>query len=446
MPVVSFSGLASGLDTASIVEGLLKVERIPIQRLEAENSDYRAQLGILDDLGAALGKLRTAAQDLDTLAEFAAYTATSTSEGVATATASGESVPGSYEVEVTALATAQKTYSNGFADADAALSASDQTLSLTIDGVTTDISVAAGATLRDVADAINASGADAVAGIFYDGSSYRLQVTGTETGAAAAISFTDTGLGLGLEDPANTVTAAQDAQLTVDGFAVTSSSNTLTDTLPGTTITLEGLGTTTITIDSDPTAVEEKVQAFVDAYNEVFGIINAQVGEGKGTDTLNGDATVRTIEQGLANLVTLPIGNLTDADGNPLILADLGIETNRDGTLIFDSTELSERLAEDFRGTARYFAGDDTAGVAGMGDLMDDLLDGYLDTTDGLLEARKDGINDRISDNEDRIDALEAYLATYEENLNAQFTALEQAMAAMRSQQSYLAQFIAKAG
>ncbi len=446
MPNVSFSGLASGLDTSSIIEGLLAVERVPIQRLEAQNSAYQAQIGILDDLGAALGKLRTAAQDLDTLQEFAAYTATSSDEQVAQATASGESVPGTYTLEVTSLATAQKTYSNAFADADAALSASDQTLSLTIDGVTTDVTVAAGSSLRDVANAINASGADAVAGIFFDGSAYRLQVTGTKTGASQAITFADSGLGLGLEDPANTITAAADAVLTVDGFAVTSATNTLSDTLAGTTLTLSGTGTTTITIESDPSAVEEKVQAFVDAYNEVFGIINAQVGEGKGTDTLNGDATVRTIEQGLQNLVTNPIGGLTDASGNPLILADLGIETNRDGTLVFDSTKLSEKLGDDFLGTARYFAGDDTAGVGGMGDLMDDLLGGYLDPTDGLLEARKDGIQDRIDDNQERIDDLEAYLSRYEESLNAQFTALEQAMATLRSQQSYLAQFIARAG
>ncbi len=446
MPVVSFSGLASGLDTSAIVQGLLNVERIPIQQLEAENRDYQAKLGILDDLGAALGRLQTAAQDLDTLPEFAAYSATSSDEAVATATASGDSIPGTYTLDVTALATAQKTYSNAFADADAALSASDQTLSLTIDGVTTDITIAAGSSLRDVADAINASGADAVAGIFYDGASYRLQVTGTQTGASQAITFADTGLGLGLDDPANTVTAAQDAQLTVDGFTVTSATNTLADDLPGTTVTLASTGTTTLTIESDSAAVEAKVQAFVDAYNEVFGIINAQVGEGKGENTLNGDSTVRTIELGLQSLVTRPIGSLTDANGNALVLADLGIETNRDGTLTFDTSALAKKLGDDFLGTARYFAGDDTAGTVGMGDLVADLVDGYLDPTDGLLKARKDGIQARIDDNDDRIAALEDYLATYEESLNAQFTALEQAMATLKSQQAYLGQFLARQG
>ncbi len=128
------------------------------------------------------------------------------------------------------------------------------------------------------------------------------------------------------------------------------------------------------------------------------------------------------------------------------LLANIGITTANDGTLSFDSSKLQSALASDFQGTAAYFAGDDASGVGGMGDLMDDLIDSYVNTTDGLIETRKDGIQDRIDDNNERIDDLEAYVATFEDNLQAQFTALESAMATLRSQQQYLAQFLAQAG
>lgn len=446
MPNVSFSGLASGLDTSSIIQGLVNVERIPIQQLQAQNANYSSQLSIYDDLGSALGTLRTAATDLDTLGEFLSYAGSSSDDTVLDVTPSGDSVPGTYDVVVTDLARAQRTYSNAFADADAALSASDQTLSLTIDGVQTDITVTAGQSLRDVANAINSSGASATAGILFDGASYRLQVTGNETGASNAITFADSGLGLGLEVAGNTVQAATDAQLTIDGFAVTSSTNQLDDYLPGTTLDLKTIGSTTVTISPDSSAVEEKVQAFVDAYNSVFTIINDQVGEGKGADTLNGDGTLRTIEQGLQTLMTNSLPGLTDSNGDGLLMATLGITTGNDGTLSFDSSKLQGALSSDFQGTAAYFAGDDVANIDGMGDLMDSLIDSYVNSSDGLIEARKDGIQDRIDSNSERIDDLEAYVATFEENLQAQFTALEESMSTLRGQQQYLAQFLAQAG
>ncbi len=442
MPSIAFSGLASGLDTTAIINAMMSVERIPLQRLEAQNADYTAQLGVVNSLSAGLSGLQSAAKDLDTIGEFLSYSGTSDDEDIATISASGDAVPGTYDVEVTLLAEAQRTYSDGMADQHAALSGSDQTLTLSIDGVDTDITVTAGDSLRNVADAINASGADVSAGIMFDGTEYRLQVSGRSTGADNAITFTDTGLGLNLSDPLNTVQSAIDAVFKVDGFDMTSDSNTISDVLEGVTLSLEGTGTTSVTIAPDNSAVEEKIQEFVDQYNSVFAVINQQVGEGKGTATLNGDSTVRALEQSLQSMISSAIPGLTDGSGNALILADLGIETQSDGTLTLDTEDLQDVLNQDFQGAAQYFAGDVTSSTDGIGALVDSLVESYVNTTDGLLEGRKDGINDRISSNEDRMEQLEAYLETFEANLQNQFTQLEQAMSALQSQQQYLAQFL----
>ena len=442
MAAISFSGLASQLDTQAIVSALVGVQKTPLLRLEAQNGDLKAKIGTIDKLSSALSALRSASEALSSTGDVLSYAGEVSNTAVARLTVSGDAVPGSYSLEVTELAQAQRTYSDPIADADIELSASDQTLSFTIDGVQTDITIAAGSTLRDVADAINAAGIDARAGLLFDGSDYRLQVVGTKTGAEQAITFADSGLGLGLATPGNTVQIAQDAEFMLDGFPMTSSDNVIDDALPGATIELREQTSSPVqlTIAADPAAVKAKLKAFVDAYNGVASLIKAQSGQGKGPETLNGDSTLRSIEQGLARLISSPIPGLTTASGDTLQLSDLGIESQRDGTLTLDNGDLDEALAADFAKVATYFTGD--GANAGMAALMGELVDGYVDGSDSLLAIRKKGVGDLIAVNDRRIADLETYLARFEEDLNAQFTLLESTMSEIQSQGSYLAQFL----
>jgi flagellar hook-associated protein 2 len=444
MSAITFSGLASGLDTSAIISSLVQLERVPMQRLQAQNADMRSQMGIFDSLAAALGKLRTTLRELDTSGEFASYKATVTGTAVA-ATTTGDAVPGSYSLDVTSVARAQRTYSAAFGSASDALAATDQTLTLTIAGEVTNITVKAGDGLDDVVAAINASGAEASAGLAFDGSQYRLQVVGKQTGDVNEIVFTDSGLGLGLEIPANTVQAATDAVIRVDDlFDVTSATNEITGVLPGVTLNVLGTGSADLSVATDPAGVKTKVQGFVDAYNAVMAIVNAQSGKGKGTNTLNGDATLRTIEQGLKSMISSPVPGLVDDDGNDLILADLGISTQRDGTILLDAAKLSTKLGSDFAGTARYFTG--LSGIDGMAGALDDLIETYTSGTDPLIPGRKEGLQKRIASNDARITQLEAYLESYEANLRAQFTQLEEAMSAIQTQGQYLARFLQQGG
>lgn len=441
MPAIQFSGLASGLNTTEIISAIMGVERIPMQRIENENRELRSQIKILDNLKSALSSLNSKAEALGTLGEFLSYTASVTDTDVAKVTPGGEAVPGTYSLTVTQLAAAQRTYSTTFADETASLTSTDTTMTITIGGEDTEISVAAGTSLEDLVGLINGSGADVTAGLLYDGSNYRLQVVGNETGADNAITFDDGDMTL---DLTNTVQAAVDASFTLDNITITSSSNTITDALPGVTIELkdETTGTETIRIEPDPEVVETKVKEFVAAYNEVINIIKAQRGEGKGGDTLNGDSTLRTIEQQLQSLITNPLSDLTDANGDDLSLARLGVATQRDGTLLVDDTDLSDFLASDFRLAATIFVGDPDAETDGLSNLLEDLIDDYTQSSDGLLSVRKDGINTRIDSNQERLTTQQAYLERFESNLRNQYTQLESTMSALQSQQQYLARFL----
>src|SRR5262249_3787663 len=153
--------------------------------------------------------------------------------------ASGAAQPGAYDVNVTKLAKEQRTYSNAFSANALNMSGN---LDLAVGGTSKQIAVTASDTLNTIADKINGAGLRVGASVFYDGTNYRLQVRGLDTGAANAVTFGGTGgIGdqLGLNVAANTKQSAQDAALTVDGFAITSKTNQVTGAIPGVTLALK---------------------------------------------------------------------------------------------------------------------------------------------------------------------------------------------------------------
>ena len=444
MPAIQFSGLASGLDTDAIIGALVEVERIPVLRLEEDNRNLRSKSNVIDRLSSSLSDLANKAEALGELGDFLSYTGSISDDSVGKVTASGEAVAGSYNLEVSQLATAQRTYSDPIADKTAALSASAQTLSFTIDGETTDVDIAADSSLEAVVGAINGSGAGVTAGILFDGTNYRLQVVGNETGEDNAITFNDTGLGLNLEGAGNTVQSALNANFKLDGFDVSTASNLVSDVLPGVTLELKEETTSPVTIEvaPDSAAVESKVKSFVDAYNSVFGLINSQVGEGKGEDTLNGDSSLRSVESSLSSLITGVIPGVTGVGGGDAALSQIGIQTQTDGTLVLDSEDFQEAIGSGFRQVGAYFAGDPAQGTDGISALMESVVESLTDTTDGLLTIRKDGIQSEIKSNEDDLEDKEAFLTRYEESLRTQYSLLESTVSELNSQGQYLAQFL----
>ena len=94
MPAIQFSGLASGLDTAAIINSLVEVQRIPIPAAAAGQLAGPGRIGIIDELSSALSALKTKATDIDTAGEFLSYTGTLSDESAAKVTTSGDAVPG----------------------------------------------------------------------------------------------------------------------------------------------------------------------------------------------------------------------------------------------------------------------------------------------------------------------------------------------------------------
>src|SRR6186713_3932 len=233
----SLSGVGSGIDTASLVSGLVNADSGRLNALKNKQTSTNSAISTLSDISSSLGTLQSAVDALSTASGVGSFSGTSSSPSIAIST-TGNAQPGAYSMKVTQLAKAQRTYSNTYASASTANGQSG-TLSLQVGtGTATDINIAGTDTLDQIAAKINGAGARVSASVFYDGTDYRLQVRGLDTGKDNAITFTQSGLDLGLNVTANTVQKAQNSIVNIDGFDVQRSTNQVVGAISGVTLAL----------------------------------------------------------------------------------------------------------------------------------------------------------------------------------------------------------------
>ncbi len=153
---------------------------------------------------------------------------------------------------------------------------------------------------------------------------------------------------------------AKDSKITLDGIALMSSGNTISDVLPGLTINLlkaDPSETVTITIENDKEGVKEKIREFIDKYNEViltirnYDYYNPDTGV---AGPLFGDMTSHDVLFRLQDLIISKIAPLPAGDDYES-LADIGLDLELSGTISIDESELDEKLDEDFENVIRLF-------------------------------------------------------------------------------------------
>jgi flagellar hook-associated protein 2 len=442
---ITFSGLASGIDTSSIIQQLVQVERQPIRMLEAKKTDLQHQRTKLQDLASAIQRLQTAAEGLSTYDELSLFRGVSSDEDVVQIAVDGDAPEGAFKIDVLSLAQVDRNYSAAFGAGAIGLVDGD-TLDLTIDGVLTTVEFEAGDTLEDVASRINGSGANAWATVVGDGAGGgRLLIASEETGASQHITFGGTAAPLLVM---SNVQLASDASVEIDDtVTVTSSTNLIEGVIAGATLTLTGTGTANVTIEADTAALKERIETFVEAYNDIMSAVSSEfewTGEARTEANLSGDITLRNIQQSLQRAVVAEVEGLP---GRYTCLSALGITTNReDGTLTIDATELDAALAADPGAVKDLFARNPdtlTEGIAyqlvtppGVDELS--LIESIIDSDVGSLSVRLDGIDQRTERIDEDIERMETRLAAFEERLRLKFMAMEQMISSLQSQSGYL--------
>jgi flagellar hook-associated protein 2 len=355
---LNFTGLSSGLDTTSIINGLTAIESQYIQQLTQRQTTIKTQQSAFDDISSKLQALQTAVESLTNSVSgpFDGHTVTSSNPSAVTAAASSTAVPGQYTFTVGSLADANQIASQGFSSPSDTIKQGTLTLQVGSSAAVTVTIDSSNNTLQGLANAINAAGGNVTAAVINDGSStpYRLLLTSGSTGVANDIQVTNnltSGTGASIDPKNTTVQAGTDAQITVGSgsgaITITSPSNTVDGVIPGVTINLLQANPSqpvTLTVANDTSGATTAVQNFVTAYNGVIDDINQNDSYDATSQTagpLLGNFTIENLSQSLANSVTQTIASVNPNLNN---LTDIGLSFNNSGDLQFNSTQLQKVL------------------------------------------------------------------------------------------------------
>lgn len=325
----------------------------PITTWQNQIKADQAQISAWGQIGGALTSLSSATGAIQDPTTFNNRGASSSDTSVAVVSAAAGAALGTYQLTNVQPAQAQSIYSGAYASTTTSLGSGSGALTFTLAGGGTEtVSVASGdATLEGVASAINAaSGGGVTASVVGGSSGYRLVLTGATTGANSAFSVSGTGSLSGLAyvfgGASNTftqATAASDASLNINGVPVTDSTNTLTQAIPGVTLTLAGAGSADVSVSVNSDTLSTAVSTVVSGFNSAMAAIQSAtafggVNSSNGNGPLLGNFSATDLATQLGSAVsTLSSGGLS--------ARDIGITFNKDGSLSFDSGAFASAYA-----------------------------------------------------------------------------------------------------
>ncbi len=436
----SVSGLASNLDTSSIVDKLVELESAPLTQLKNKQTAMKSQVSILGTIASKMDALKTAMKGLS---DDGVLAVTNASSAVGySATPGSDASAGRYSIQTLSLANAAKARSTAFSSSASEVKAG--TLSISVSGTAYSVAIAQGATLADVAETISTSGAPVTASVISDGTQSYLSITNKDTGytiggdPSNALVITESSTGSsGTALGATITSAATNARVKVDGLTIERKSNEISDAVPGTTLTLKQITSTAedLVLASDRDGTAERLNTFITAYNDVLSTVQKQLAVGAATDresTLAGDSVLRTLQSSIQRLITSEVS----ATGAVRTLADLGVKTGRDGTLSLDETVLSRAISADPSAVNNLFSD----ATSGLGTLASAMVDKFVNSSDGLLTSRTKSLNKRVDQLDDDQARMQLRIDSYRDRLVAQFTAMETVISSLKVTQQFLDQ------
>lgn len=450
MPV-SFTGLASNLDTDSIIQSLLAVDGISRTRLTTSQQAATARQQAINDVESRMKTLRTAAQDLgSSLLWTDTQDVSLTDDKSMSATLTGGAAPGGYTVAVSQLASAaQTTYAY-------TSQAGDTTMN--INGV--DVTITGGSDIDAAVSAIN--GTENIGVYAVNLGNGKMVLSSRTTGAATSVAATGPAIAF------DSSKAGRDLQWSVDGVAQPdSASNTVANAIPGVQMTFKAPTAGATLNVSDPhvsaAQVKAKLKAFVSAYNDVVSFTNGKLTEPKvvknssatsATDSttltaaeaakgvLFGDPGLRDMLSSMRQTVTATVSGL----GAPLnSFAALGISTGaassttsadaKTGLLTFDEKTFDASYDANPNGIKKLLGG--VSGTTGLAQTWDSLIQ-PLTQANGLLDQRASMAGNEVTRIKDQITRLDDRLADKQEQYKKMFTNMELALSKVQSSSTSL--------
>lgn len=486
---IRFSGIASGLDTDTIIKQLMTVEKSPLNKLEQQKQLTIWKRDAYREVNTLYSSLRTLADGLRLESSFNKTAATSSDSSVVTVQSNGKSTENSYSIKVNQLATsatiAGEALGSGIDMNASGLTTSD--IQFSVNGKT--VTVTSSSTRQSVINDINNSGAGVIAS--FDQTNGRLIISSKQTGESSQVQINDAsgflGNNFGLKEtngaPITSITkSGKNAEVEVNGTVMTMPNNSFE--MDGVSFFLKGTSSSAVTVDvsKDVQGIVDKITAFVDKYNELIEKVNGKIGEKKDrsytplTNEQKEEMSEKQIDlweskakQGLlardglleSTLTTLRNSFMSAVEGLPEgknTLSYIGITTaasSKDaylekGKLHIDTEKLKAALTSDPEGVAALFTQSPLNGTKsqlGFAERIKKDLDASISlltrkigsgssseiADESLMGKELRNLNTRISDMKNK-------LTTVEDRYYKKFTAMEQAIQKLNSQGSWLSQ------
>ncbi|OJX80269.1 flagellar filament capping protein FliD [Leifsonia sp. 71-9] len=447
---MAVDGLISGLNTTDLINQLMQAEGVPQTLLKTKVTDSTTYITAMQSLNTKVAALADLATKTAKPAASDLHTATSSSDKVVVTAGTG-AVDGTIDFTVDKVAQSQVTVTGPLTQWP------DEPPVLTFvaaDGTMKQVT-ASSSSLADVAAAINKAGVGVTATRVAAGLDpstgekvYRLQLSSTKTGVEGSFtayrgSTTDVSAGtasnLLTEPGAAQVRQAQDAQITLwsgtgAAQAVTSSTNTFADVLPGVSMTVSAASTTpvTLTVARDDKAISDVAKSLITSLNDIFALIatkqavstttNATGGTVVTAGTFTGDSTVRDANQKLLDAASAPIDGVSPST--------YGISITSDGNMTFDADKFATALAEDPEKVK--------AAVAAVAQRVADAATAASDKYDGTITTKITGEQSTVKSLNSQISDWDTRLADRRASLEKTYANLEVNLQKLQSQSNWL--------
>jgi flagellar hook-associated protein 2 len=491
MNVTRISGLASGMDTESIVKGLMDAQRVPLQKMQRQQVSISWKQDSYREANTALSRFRNVVSDLRLQGPFLTKKAISSDANVVSAKTTSESIKKSYEVMVSQLAEKAELSSNQLGDGTTKLRLTDKINTsgkdFEIDLNGKKIEVTKDMTVQQFEDAVNAVSGDTKVRAYYSELKGEFKFTSTVTGETnskiniKALSNTDgttdvDGQNFITNDLKMTTTSAvgKSAIININGRDMKSENNTLT--YEGTEFTFKALTNKPIIIDIKPDVdgVVDRIRKFVSAYNDVIDELNGKVKEKKNNDyhpllesekgemsenqvvqwenkaksgILRGDSILQSALTGMRNDLSNPVGGF---DMN--VLSEIGISTAKgmgaykeNGKLYIDEDKLRQAIEQNPEAVMNMFTKDGANGTEGIAKRLLKTIDkamGQISKKAGNEDnpLLKNFLGEEKKELDGKINRFNERLSQVENRYWNQFTAMEKMISQANSQSAWLMQ------
>lgn len=485
-------GLASGMDTESIVKDMMKIQKLPLDKLMQEKTFTGWQQEAIRETNLSMSSLRTSASSLRLQSSFNAYSAVSPNPTSFTVATTPTAMSGSYKVEVVSVASAGKLTSANAVQNTAGTNANstDQIgvagkITIASDSGNIVVDVKSTDTFADIAKYMQEKTAASVPALraSFDNTTSRFFIStkgmGSEQGFNMSFADVDGVASQALADKVvnNTTTTsvaagAMDGAIKFDDILVDKLKTNQT-TVNGITVNLLQKGAeATINVQSNPEKPLAMIKEFVAKYNETIDTLQKQIIEKRYPDfqplsdeqkkeltetevelweekarsgLLRNDPVLKSAMQDLRRAFMDKVSGL--ADGNLNHLSQIGINTGsytEGGKLFIDDKKLTEALTNKPEEVMALFTTRDAAGD-GVGARVYDTLNAIVKNLSAKAGSSTSSVDNstlakKLKRMDTEISRWQDRLTSIEDRYWKQFTAMEKALSKMNSQSAWMQQ------